>query len=247
VSTFVLVHGSWHGGWCWERIVPRLEAAGHRAVAVDLPGHGANALPVNEVSLERYVAHLGAVLAAEREPVVLVGHSMGGLTISATAERVPGHIAQLVYVTGYLLRDGQCIRDVAQDDTETRIAANRVMAPDGRSSTVRAEALVETFYHLCPPADAAAACARLVPQAFAVLTTPLHVTAANWGRLPRAYIRCLQDRAIGPKSQTAMLAATPCDPVIDMDTDHSPFYSAPDALTAHLLSLADTGGIAPRG
>lgn len=74
MTTFVLIHGAWHGGWCWDKVVPLLEQAGHVAVAPDLPSHGADRTPVAEVTLDAYVARVCEILDAQPEPVVLLGH-----------------------------------------------------------------------------------------------------------------------------------------------------------------------------
>lgn len=79
MSTFVLVHGSWHGAWCWERIVPMLEEAGHRVIVIDLPAHGTDHTPLIEVNLKSYTDCLSSVLDKEPEKVILVGHSMAGV------------------------------------------------------------------------------------------------------------------------------------------------------------------------
>ena len=89
MSTFVLVHGSWHGAWCWERIIPMLEKAGHRAIAIDLPAHGTDHTPLAEVNLKSYTDRLSAVLEKESEKVILLGHSMAGVVISQIAEYFP--------------------------------------------------------------------------------------------------------------------------------------------------------------
>ena len=78
MSTYVLIHGSWHGGWCWDKTVALLKEAGHQALAPDLPGHGQDKTPVAEITLARFVARVGEILEAQPEPVILVGHSMGG-------------------------------------------------------------------------------------------------------------------------------------------------------------------------
>lgn len=80
MAVYVLVHGAWHGSWCWDKVVSGLEAAGHTAHALDLPGHGGDATPLGEISLDSYVEHVGAILTALPEPAILVGHSLGGLT-----------------------------------------------------------------------------------------------------------------------------------------------------------------------
>ena len=105
MTTFVLVHGASHGSWCWDKVVPVLESLGHRAAAVDLPGntYGEFDVPAAQVTLDTYVKHVCKVLDQLDEPVVLVGHSLGGLTITQTAERRPDKIKTLVYLTALLL------------------------------------------------------------------------------------------------------------------------------------------------
>ena len=237
MTTFVLVHGAWHGAWCWDKVVPLLERAGHRVVAIDLPGHGRDKTPLKDVTLAAYAARVVEALKAQPEPSALVGHSMGGAAISQAAERAPDRISTLVYLTAFLLRDGESLLQVASGDADALVLPNLVQAPDGSSATVREDALREVFFGGCPDADVERARRLLVPQATAPFATPLHVTEANFGRVPRVYIECLRDRAISPAVQKQMYTATPCRRVISMDTDHSPFFSAPRELAEHLARL----------
>ena len=92
MSTFVLVHGAFHGAWCWYKVVAALEARGHRAIAPDLPGHGLDRTPMEKCNLGLYVSTVVAAIETEKEPVVLVGHSLGGLTVTQVAERVPERV-----------------------------------------------------------------------------------------------------------------------------------------------------------
>ena len=86
MSTYVLVHVSWGGAWCWDRVAPLLEQAGHHVVAFDLPAHGEDTTPVEQVTLASYTDRVVAVLDAQSEPVILVGHSHGGVVITQVAE-----------------------------------------------------------------------------------------------------------------------------------------------------------------
>lgn len=95
MSTFVLIHGGWHGAWCWDRVAPLLEQGGHEVVSFDLPGHGEDRTPSVEVTLEGYTDRVVEALDALSEPVVLVGHSLGGTAISQAAERRPEKIEKL--------------------------------------------------------------------------------------------------------------------------------------------------------
>src|SRR5688572_19586009 len=99
MASFLLIHGSCHGAWCWRDLLPELAARGHHARAIDLPGHGQDRTPVAQITLDSYV---GAVLAAIDTPPILVGHSLGGITLTATAERAPERITRLVYLCAWL-------------------------------------------------------------------------------------------------------------------------------------------------
>ncbi|MGB8385905.1 MAG: alpha/beta fold hydrolase, partial [Dermatophilaceae bacterium] len=107
-KTFVLVHGSWQGGWCWEGVRHRLQAYGHRVLTPTLPGRGEVSEDRSAISHDDNVAAvLAAFDLAGEQPVVLVGHSLGGVTISQVADRRPGQIDRLVYCAAFVLEDGQ--------------------------------------------------------------------------------------------------------------------------------------------
>ena len=126
MSTFVLIHGSWHGAWCWYKVIPRLERAGHRVIAPDLPSLGKDKTPISRVSLRLWTESVCQVLDAETEPVVLVGHSRGGMVISEVAESRPEKIKTLVYLCAFLLWNGESVMQVAQtDDTSHSDMARR--------------------------------------------------------------------------------------------------------------------------
>ena len=237
MSTYIFVHGAWHGGWCWYKVVPLLERAGHRVLAPDLPSLGKDKTPVSEVSLALWAEHLCRLLEAEREPAVLVGHSRGGIVISEAAERRPDKVQTLVYLSAFLLRSGESLLQVANEDQTSLVLPNLVVADDQGSCTVREEALRDAFYADCPDEDVTLAKLCLAPEPMAPLATPVSVTDEHFGRVPRVYIECLQDRAIPPALQKRMYTAMPCQKVITMDTSHSPFFSAPQALVDHLVAL----------
>lgn len=237
MSTYLLIHGSWHGGWCWYKLLPRLERAGHRVVAPDLPSLGIDKTPIAQISLDTWTDSVCQQLDAQAEPVILVGHSRGGLLISQAAEQRPDKGKTLVYLCAFLLRNGEALLPVVQEDGGSLVLPNLVLAVDQTSATVRPEALQETFYGGCSAEDVALARLLLAPEALAPLATPIRVTEANFGRVPRVYIECLRDNAIPPRLQKQMYTTLPCQQVIAMDTDHSPFFSAPEELGTHLLAL----------
>jgi len=239
MSTFVLVHGAWHGAWCWYRIVPRLAQAGHTVLAPDLPSLGSDRTPIKDVTLAGWAESIGALIEAATEPVVLVGHSRGGIVISSVAERLPERIARLVYVTAFLLRDGETLLSVAETVAATsRIVPNLLTTPDQSAITVPDAALREGFYGQCPEEDVTLARMLLQPEAAAPSATPVHVTPERFGRVPRAYIECRRDQAIPIELQRRMARESDCPIVASLDTDHSPFFSTPEALVEELLRLA---------
>jgi pimeloyl-ACP methyl ester carboxylesterase len=237
MSTFVLVHGAWHGGWCWYKMTARLEARGHRVFAPDMPGHGVDRTPIETVTLDSIVERICQVVDAAPEPVVLVGHSYGGAVISQTAERRPHQVRTLAYVTALLLANGQSASAAAEGDGESILGPEIEFAPDGLTATVNPKILREAFYAQCRPEDIALARACLVPEALAGFQTPVQTTGQRWGRIPRVYVECLNDRAISAARQRKMYTAQPCEHVYTMETDHSPFFSAPDELTGILHGL----------
>ena len=114
MSTFLLVHGAWHSGRCWERVVPLLEAAGHRVFAPSLTGYGDKAhLLGPEVGLDTHVDDVvGLITGEDLSDVVLVGHSYAGLVISSAANRIPERVAHLVYLDAMVPEDGESAIDV---------------------------------------------------------------------------------------------------------------------------------------
>jgi pimeloyl-ACP methyl ester carboxylesterase len=240
MSTYVLIHGAWHGAWCWDKVVPLLEKEGHVVEAIDLPGHGRDKTPIPEVSLKAYADRVCEVLDDQPEPVVLVGHSMGGAVISQAAEYRPGKVETLVYLAAFLPQNGESIFQFTAGDAEALLGTIIIMADDG-SCTLRDEGIKETLYADCSDEDVEWAKSLLGPQALAPIASPLSTTEENFGRIPRVYIECLRDRTVSPSLQKRMYTALPCRTVISMTTSHSPFLSAPEELVAHLTSLGPSG------
>lgn len=237
MSTFVLVHGAWHGAWCWQKLTPLLEAKGHRVVAPDLLGLGDDRTPLGQVTLAAWTDQICRVLDAQAAPVILVGHSRGGLVISQVAERRPDKIGRLVYLTAMMIENGESGLGTFGKIGPSPLQDYLVVAPDGVSMTVKEEGYKPSFYGMCSDADVALAKRLCRPEPLEPSNTPLALSGKNYGRVPRVYIQCLRDGAITPAMQKAMCTALPCERVITMDADHSPFFSAPAELARHLGAL----------
>jgi len=237
---FVLIHGAMHGGWCWERVVPLLERAGHVVIAPDLPGLGADQTPASAVTLAGWGDFVADTLQRLPGKTILAGHSLGGMAISQAAEVAPERIATLVYVTALLPEHGRSAFDLTRDDNVFDQSDKQEIppAPDRLTITSDPEHVRAVLYGETEREWADRALTRLVPQPFAVLQMPAALSAARFGSVPRAYIECLRDRVLEIALQRRMQAATPCGTVLQIDTDHSPFYSAPEDLAAKLLAIA---------
>jgi len=237
MATFILVHGGAHGGCCWDRLVPVLEARGHRALAPDLAGMGEDRTPIAEVTMDRWGDDIAALARAQDEDVVLVGHSRGGPVISEAGERAPEAMLGLVYLTAVLLQNGMSASDSFASVDPTLMAGTRP-SEDGASFLIERETADRAFYHRVDRATADEALDRLCPEPIAPNQQPIRVTEERWGSLPRAFIECSDDRALRLPTQRQMQAALPCDPVITLDSDHSPFLHMPEAVADALETIA---------
>lgn len=237
MSTFVLIHGAWHGAWCWHKIVPLLRKQGHVVFAPDLPALGIDRMPVQTASLQSYSDRVCETLSMCSEPAILIGHSMGGLAITQAAEAMPEKVKLLVYLTAFLLASGQTLLEIAQADSEAQVLPNLEFSPDQVTASVKAEFIEDVFYADCSPSDQVLAKSLLVPQAVAPFATPIQTTSNRWGQVPRAYIECTQDHAISLSSQRSMHTLSPCNRIMTMTTSHSAFLSAPQELADILLSV----------
>jgi pimeloyl-ACP methyl ester carboxylesterase len=216
-------------------VVPLLEAQGHRVLAPDLLGLPDDQTPVADITLQSWIHQIVGLVEAQPEPVVLVGHSRGGVVISAVAERIPDRISRLVYLTAFLLRDGQCLADVARADERSVIGPNLVIDEAAGTWMIRPEVAVEGFFADYTPEDLEFTFPRLRPEPLFSMSTPIHVSEQRFGRIPRDYIECLQDNAITIECQRRMQTEYPCNNVFTLNTSHSPFISNPglvvDAIT----------------
>jgi pimeloyl-ACP methyl ester carboxylesterase len=239
MSTILLVHGAWHGSWCWAKVQYLLQSAGHNVVTVDLPGRAGDASPVATLTLERYARRVVEVAVLQPEPVVVVGHSMGGVTISQAAEHRPDLFRRLVYLAAFLPADGQSLLDLAQgDDSLVRPNVLPGVPAEGYLWFQPGAPFKDIFYHDCTDDDVRRATALLVPESALLSVTPVRVSADRFGRVPRSYIECRDDRALSLALQRRMHAAMPCDVVHTLATSHSPFLSAPGDLVEVILATA---------
>ena len=224
----VLVHGAWHGAWCWATLQAELDRRGVPSYALDLPGHGASTLPLTDMYGDaQFVADTLAALDTE---VVLVGHSYGGTVITEAASRAGG-ITHLVYLTAFALdADESLLGFLASAPRLEVLLGSAVIPHDDGTSTLDPTLAPAALYGRCPEAAVRAALPRLSPQSMVGFAQP--VTGSPRSAVPSTYVECTLDEAIHIEHQRAM--SPRCDTVVTFATDHSPFISMV-AETADLL------------
>jgi len=191
-ETFVLVHGAWHGAWCWGAVINQLEKLGDRAYAVDLPGHGMNRADRSKVTLESYVDSVAEFIERhDLRNVVLGGHSLGGLTIPGVAAKIPSRIKRVVWVTALVALDGQAIADPA-----TSPLAKLAESLTDRSVPIEmmgAEFMAGLSNDMAPAVKEYVLSA-LCPQPVAPMITPVAMAPYFATGIPSSYLVCEDDQ-----------------------------------------------------
>lgn len=240
MARFVLVHGAFGGAWCWEPVVEALERDGHEAIAIDLPGSGADQTPVADVTLDAYGERVCEVLGAQDGPSILVGHSMGGVAITHGAARCPQNVSLLVYVAAFMPSDGQSLLDMTRlpEAAGDVVQANLTVSGDPPVGELSAGAYSDGLMCCCTPEQVEWSVARRRPQAVAPFGAPVRVPQGSLDDVPRAYVLTAQDFAIRPALQRRMIGEHPCIAVVELDTDHTPALSATADLVGALERFA---------
>jgi pimeloyl-ACP methyl ester carboxylesterase len=275
---FVLIHGGWHNHSAWDRVTPILEANGFAALTLDLPGAGVNAIAPTSLGLRPFDP---AAFAAERSPiagvtqeertqalvalvkkaaslsdgkVILVGHSAGGMTISAVAEQVPNLLLAVVYLAGFMVPNGMPLLAMLQHESLSSALAPGLFVGDpaaigatrihvGSTDQAYRSLLKAAFYDDVSESEFAHAASQLhcdEPNAGAL--APSEITSGRFGAVPRHYIRCTRDRAIPLTGQNHMIATVDAaiggkTTIHTLESSHSPFLSQPAALSKILIDI----------
>jgi len=237
MARFVLVAGAWHGAWCWEFVVPLLEAMGHRAEPAELPGMGADRTSFDALDLGAWAQSVADVIEVGPEPAIIVGHSRGGIVISQAAELVPDRIRLSIYLTAILMKNGESGLDSSRLVSPDSLRS-RTFEPTDDDLAFKALPDLALSYANSPPELVERALARMTPEPRFALVTPLALSAERYGRVRRAYVECLADQTVPLELQRAMQAREPCEIVRAIETDHCPAYSAPEQVASVLDELA---------
>jgi pimeloyl-ACP methyl ester carboxylesterase len=234
----VLVHGAWQTGDAWLPVAGRLRADGYRVITVNLPGRVGTPLTSSAVSLDLYRDTVIKAISAERRPVVLVGHSFGGVTISNVAESIPERIKTLVYVAAFVPRDGVSLLDMAKTDAGSLLPPHLHVDSAAGMVSVDAASRAAMFANDGTADQQALASAISVDEPLAPLATPIHLTKDRSGKADRVYIKTLRDQAVSPAFQDAMIAASSVRLTLTLSNGHSPFLTNPTGLATAIEEAA---------
>jgi pimeloyl-ACP methyl ester carboxylesterase len=225
-ATVVLVHGAWHGAWCWSEVQRRLDDAGIANIAVDNPSVSDSA-----ATLYDDADNVRATLDRIDGPVLLVGHSYGGAVITDAGSHPA--VRHLVYLTAFALDDGETImeNDLVGGVGSALEAAVRI---DEAVTTLDPALAVPALYHDCDAKTQQDAVSQLRPQSLASFGCPPR--AAAWREKPSTYVVCSDDQGVPLALQRSIAAR--CTSVVELDASHSPFLSTPERLAALLVELS---------
>lgn len=234
--TYVLVHGAFVDASAWQGVTTALEQQGHRVIAINLPGHGSDQTPLTTITFDLYRDKISQLVMAQPEPVVLVGHSMAGLLISAVAEQLPQKISRLVFVGAFIPQSGDAVLSLNGRDGQSQFGKNLIMAADQRSATMQPTEIANVFCADCTDEQKKQLAATHRPEPTGPLGTKVILTAERFGRVPKQMIQTVRDQAIGIQLQEQMTATASTVKYVDrLETGHLPFLSQPAALTTLLV------------
>ena len=236
MATFVLIHGGWHGAWCWERLAPLLRGAGHRVATPTLPGIGERTAELApSIDLAAHINDVVNLLWAEDlTAVALVGHSYGGMVITGVADRVAERLSRLIYLDAFVPLAGQSLFDLLPPQRRAMYAEQAQVHGEGW----RIPPPPATAFGIKGEADLVWVTARLSPQPLATLTQPFRPTRSKMPCLMRSYIQCTDGPLTASFAPFGEYARQSADWTWHaLATGHDAMLTMPDALAAILLDL----------
>ena len=236
MSTYVLIHGGGHGGWCWQRVARVLRAQGHEVYAPTLTGFGERShLGNSATSFETFVTDVTQVITFEDlTDVVLVGHSMGGVVIPRVAQRIPERIRQVIWLAAVVCADGESLLEAVPQTPE--MAAAVTVSADGSISADQTK-IVDAVLSDGTAEDKNWVLARHRPYPQAALTEPGRLTEFLSLGLATGYVTARRDLAIPPARAALFADRLPGVVRAEVDGSHDCMISRPEQTAEALVAV----------
>ncbi|MFJ5295607.1 alpha/beta fold hydrolase [Pseudomonas sp. NPDC088368] len=223
--TIALVHGAFENAGIWQGVEAGLKADGYQVIVPTLPGRVGNPASPDKVSLNLYRDTVLKSLDGAKTPVVLVGHSFGGIVISDVAEAKPAKVRSLVYLAAYLPKDGDSLLSLATADKEAKIGPQLNIDKEHGIASIARNARADLFANDGSEQLRQAIPALILDEPLGPLATPVKLTPAAYGAVPKFYIHTAKDQVVSPWFQAGMVAATPVKNELTLNTGHTPFLT----------------------
>jgi pimeloyl-ACP methyl ester carboxylesterase len=237
--TIVLLHGAFEDASVWKEVQTHLKEAGYHSIAVDLPGRPSNPMDAKATSLDLYRDTVLRATEKEKSPVVLVGHSFGGVTISVVAEAAPEKIRSLIYVAAYLPLDGESLLSLAQMDKTSQVKqTDFIVNQEKLIASIAHDRRAFLFANDCTKAVREAIPDTLLDEPVIAQGTPVKLTESKYGKVPRCYIHTTKDHVISFPFQEEMVSRAKVAKSVKLDCGHTPFLSQPKKLAEAIAELA---------
>lgn len=225
-----MIHGAWHTQKCWSYLTPFIRPFGN-ILTPDMPGR-TTSMNFKKISLNSYVDSIEQLISTLNGPIVLVGHSLGGLIASQAAEYVSKKIQMLIYISAYIPLNGQTMFNLTDTFSHNPVQSQiRIIPRQNKIFLTPSKTTQTLFYNDCPNDRAQIFLNRFIPEPLKVFSTPLALTPSGFGSVQKIYIRCLKDLVLHPDLQTQMIDHSQIPIVHDLESGHCPFLSQPERLS----------------
>jgi pimeloyl-ACP methyl ester carboxylesterase len=239
MHTFVLIHGSWHGGWAWESVIRCLSERGHRADAPTLPGHGPEAVRLGITHQDCVASVITYIQQRELKDITLVGHSFGGTVVQRVADQLPDRIGRVVFLDALILDHNECVFDNLPTDYVNVFKALAEASSDN-TMLIPWEIWRDNFLQDAPKSVARSFWERLSPEPNRVNLDKLDLRRFYSLDIAKSFIRCRQDRALPPGYfHPRMSSRLGSFKLLEMDGGHEVMFTRPRELADKLIEAAE--------
>jgi len=241
--TFVLIHGAWAASWVWNSLRAVLEDQGYAVITPDMPGNSRNPATPEQINMQGCVEQVQACCAEVRGPLIIVGHSGGGVIATQVAQVMAERVAGVAFIAGMMLPSGLGFAELAAEAQKQHPEAAGIWphlqwSADRQSSTVPPQAVCDVFLQDLPHEQAMAAAQLFCAQPEGTRALVAEWSPERFGRLPRLYIEATQDRSVILPVQRRMQALVPGAEVVSLETGHVPQVTATTEVAEALLGFA---------